>query len=311
VKITIIGLSRVATSLALALKAANDAIEITGYDADLAHAGQVKKLGAIDRSHWNLPAACEKGGLVLIDVPFADLPRMLEVVSESAPPEAVVIDLLPVKRPVLAQVTASLAHPERYVGGHLLCSAHASGEAPSAADVHEAPFYLVTAPETSAAALDVATNLAVAVGAVPRYVDAQEHDGLVAATCQLPAILAGAAIATLDAEGGRQDRGAALERTVSGLVAALGQDPDAQAFVDNGENLLYWIDRYVVELGRLRDIIADSDPSALAELLRAMTAIASRWSGRDADNTPTPMEQGDGGLRSLLLGGLGRRRSAR
>ena len=26
----------------------------------------------------------------------------------------------------LAQVTASLAHPERYVGGHLLCSAHAS-----------------------------------------------------------------------------------------------------------------------------------------------------------------------------------------
>lgn len=310
-KITIVGLSAVATSLALALQSAHEAMDLTGHDADPERATRAKALGAIDRSEWNLPAACEKSGLIVLDVPLAELPRTLTAIGESAPPDAVIIDLLPIKRPVLELVAASLAQPERFVGGHLLCARGAPGSTPAVDDIRGAPFYLVASPITSTAALDVATNLVVAAGAVPRYIDVEEHDGLAAATCQLPALLAAATVAALESEAGRKERNEAIGRTVGAMASTLGEHPDAAVFLGNGENLLYWIDRYVVELRRLRGLIADSELAALTELLGTAAATATRWTQRDTGGEPAPADRGDSGLRGLFLGGLGKRRSPR
>lgn len=309
VKITIVGLGVTGTSLALALKGAHEAMAITGHDPDAERAARAKRLGAIDRSEWNLPAACEQSGLIVLDLPLEELRRTLEAIGDSVAPDAVIVDLAPVKRPVLEYVEGALPHPERFVGGHLLRSPRApAGDEPSAEQVRGATFYLVALPGTSAAALDVATNLAVAAGAAPRYIDAAEHDGLTAATCQLPVVAAAAVAGALATDAGHQERGDSSGHELAVLRSLLAEGQDPAAFLGNGENLLYWIDRYVVELQRLRRLIADGERDALAEGLAKAVENVARWAEGEVEDSPPP--SAEGGLRALFLGSLGRGRSS-
>ena len=56
-RVTIIGLGRIGTSLGLALKASQPKLEIVGHDLAPDRLGAARKLGAVDRTEWNLPAA--------------------------------------------------------------------------------------------------------------------------------------------------------------------------------------------------------------------------------------------------------------
>ena len=200
-------------------------------------------------------------------------------------------------------------HPERFVGGHLLLSPRApAGDEPSAEGIRGATFYLVARPGTSAAALGVATNLAVAAGAAPRYIDAAEHDGLMAATCQLPAVAAAGIASALATDAGRHERGGSFGPELAALRSLLAGEQDPAALLSNGENLLYWIDRYVVELQRLRRLIADGERATLAQGLAEAAENVARWTEGETEGSPSP--SGEGGLRALLLGGLGRSRSS-
>jgi prephenate dehydrogenase len=318
VRITIVGLGMTGTSLALALRnaihsaAVHEDIAITGHDPEPERAARAKRLGAIDRSEWNLPAACEKSGLIVLDLPLEELRRTLETIGGSVAPDAVIVDLAPVKRPVLEFVQQILPHPERFVGGHLLRSPRAPvGGEPSVEQIRGATFYLVALPGTSATALDVATNLAIAVGAEPRHIDAAEHDGLIAATCQLPVVAAAGIMGAMATEAGRQERGGASGCELAALRPVLAEGADPAALLSNSANVLYWIDRYVVELQRLRRLIGDGNGDVLAEALAGAAETVARWTERDSGATPTPPRRGEGGLRDLLLGGLGRGRSSR
>ena len=142
-KITVVGLTVLGTSLALALQGTHEAMAITGHDPDPERAERAKRLGAIDRSEWNLPSACEKSGLIVLDLPLEEMRRTLEAIGDSVAPDAVIVDLAPVKRPVLEYAERILPHPERFVGGHLLRSPRAPvGGEPSAEQIRGATFYL-------------------------------------------------------------------------------------------------------------------------------------------------------------------------
>ena len=322
-KITIVGLGTTGTSLALALRnaairvsrhsaTAQEEIAITGHDPEPERMARARRLGAIDRSEWNLPAACEGSGLIVLDVPLGELRRTLEAIGDSVAPDAVIVDLALVKQPVLEAVQQVLPHPERFVGGHLLLSPHApAGGEPSAERVRGATFYLVALPGTSATALDVATNLAITVGAEPRHIDAAEHDGLIAATCQLPVVAAAGMLGAMATEAGHQERGDASGSELAALRPALIDGADAAALLSNSANLLYWIDRYVVELQRLRRLIGDGDGDGLSVALAEAAETVARWTESDSGAKPTPARRGEGGLRELFLGGLGRSRSSR
>lgn len=307
-RITVVGLTMLGTSLAMALKGAHEAMAIIGHDPDAERAARAKRLGAIDRSAWNLPAACEGSGLIVFDLPLGEMRRTLEAIGDVVAPDAVLVDLVAVKRPVLAIAQEVLPHSERFVGGHLVRSPRSPlGDEPSADLVRGATFYLVASPSTSAEALDVASNLAAAAGAEPRYIDAEEHDGLAAATSQLPVMAAAGVVGAVSTDAGGQERSGASGGELAALRLALEANPDAAALIGNGDNLLYWIDRYVVELQRLRRLIAEGDHDGLAAALARAGETAARWTNDRAVGESSP-SRGGGGLRELFLGTLGRGR---
>ncbi|MCD6520819.1 MAG: prephenate dehydrogenase/arogenate dehydrogenase family protein, partial [Anaerolineae bacterium] len=63
-RLAIVGLGLVGTSVGLALKSLTQEIEIIGHDPEPSRLKRAKELGAIDKSHWNLPRSCEGADII-------------------------------------------------------------------------------------------------------------------------------------------------------------------------------------------------------------------------------------------------------
>ncbi len=308
-KLTIVGLGLLGTSLGLALKAANPAIQITGHDPDPDLVKRAKKLGAIDKSHWNLLAACAEAELIVLDLPLDELAKTFGALKNDLRQGALLVDTASIKAPVLAWAQEILPQTVQYVGGHIVSPKLLWGWAePTATLLQGATFYLV-APEGAAHwALDKAANLATAVGANPYFTDAAEHDGIAAASAQLP-VLAALALANLSRrQAGWQERAKAVSGEWLGLGAMLlASAPGfAQGALANRENVARWLELYLAELGRLRDLLAAADAQALAQEVAQAVQVGVSWLG--GQEPPAPTAEQVNTWRQFFLGSLGRRR---
>ena len=308
-KLTIVGLGTVGTSLGMALKAVNADIEIVGHDPNSERLQRGRKLGAIDKSHWNLVAACEEADLVFLDLPLEEIEKTLAAVGDTLKDGAVVVDTAPVKRPVLDLARRYLGEGAHFVGGHVVSAKLADHPEPSPGLLEGALFYLVSEQDDYPQALDVATNLAQAVGARPRYIDAAEHDGVVAGTSHLPMATALALLGTLGGELGLEERA----RSAGGEIATLDsfleglEDASVSLLLANADNLVHWLDALTTELTALRREITDADVDALTERLKAARERCHQWlAGEGADEAPALEVESP--WRRMFFGGLGRPR---
>jgi len=310
--VTIVGLGMVGTSLGLALKAASSGIAVMGHDPEGQRVSRAKKLGAIDKSHWNLISACESADLILLDLGLETIEGALRALRDNLRERAVIIDLAPVKRPVMAWAESILPERAQFVGGHVVCSRQIPGQTePSAELVRGATFYLV-APERAAPwALEMASNLALAVGAKPLYIDAAEHDGLVAATFGLPLLDALALVETIKGGAGWQERAQSIGGEFAAFANMLINMPEAAAelMVANADNLLHWVDAYGAKVAELRQAISTKDQQTLRAMFAEAQKTCVEWLTKGgAPRSELPMEDVGSGFRTMFLGGLGRKR---
>jgi len=306
VRLAIVGLGLVGTSVGLALKSLTQEIEIVGHDPEPSRLKRAKELGAIDKSHWNLPRSCEGADIILLDLPLDELEKTLRPLAEVVSEETLIIDTIPVKRPVLEIARRSLGGRGRFVGGHVVSPRLLGGAEPSSELLQGAVFFLVATEETPAQAIDTATTLAQAVGATPYYIGPEEHDGLVAAMCQLPWLVAMAVVRSLQVQPGWQDR----SRIVGGEFAALGailaeEEGGLEALWANVDNLRHWLKTCIQELQHLEGLLSQGEKAALEEVL-AQTGEACREWLSPKDERPVG-ESVRSVWRSMFLGNWDRR----
>jgi len=287
VNLTIVGLRTTGTLIGLALKAATSEIPIVGHDPDPVRTRRASRLGAIDKSHWNLISACSKADMILLDLPLDELETTLAALDKELGENVVLIDTCPVKRPVMEIAERTLNHHTQFVGGHLVARAPQMGESELSPDMTKgAAFYLVALPDTSPQALDMTTNLAVAIGAKPQFVDAVEHDGLVAATSQLVLLSALALADTLTDSHGERDR----QQGVGSEYAALGSilnntQVSSSELLANRDNLIRWFDALAEHWSTWRETLTIEAGGKLADEIERVTEISERWM-RSREETP-------------------------
>ena len=306
--LTVVGLGLVGTSIALALKAVSDDITVVGHDADSNRVKRAKELGGIDKSHWNLLAACEEADLILLDVGLKEMKTTLEALGDEVKENTVIVDTFALKRPVLELAQRLLPDETRFVGGNVVSPKLRKTQAPSATLLQGATFFLVPPKGVDSEAVDIASNLAEAVGAAPRYIDATEHDGLAAATLQLPLLSALAMGRTLHAEPGVEERQRAMGGALADMLSLLSGSRalSVDAFLENRENVLRWLDTYGSRLDTLRALLADGEAKSLQEEIARAREIGAEWMGDAVSGEEDEVTRE--GWRGLLSGGLGRRR---
>lgn len=304
--LTIVGLGAVGTSLGLALKATGAEIAVVGHDPDTPRAVRAKKLDAIDKSHWNLISACSRADLILLDLPLEAIQGTFQALKGETKESAVIIDTAPVKRPVLEWAARILPETTQFVGGHVMCSSSALGVAkPSAELLKGATFFLVAPEKVEPWALEVASNLAQAVGAQPCYIDASEHDGLIAAIRQLPVVCALALADLMAAEPGAKDRIRLAGGEWCAVRAALANLPDgtASAIAANAENVIRLLGAYGHKLSELHQILSEGNGQQLEQkLTKAVEAPPTSPSRGPAARTESASQEAGRLWRGMFLG---------
>jgi prephenate dehydrogenase len=320
---TIVGLGLVGSSIGLALKKTGANLEVVGHDKNHEAARSAHKNGCVDRTEWNLISACDGADLIVISTPLAGIKSTLAAIVAELKEGCVVTDTASLKVPVLNWARDCLPATVHFVGGHPIVGkweapgtvtepqetpASGSGHDPAGserpvADLFSGAVYCLTpSTDTPPAALQRVSDLVEAVGAKPYYIDAAEHDGLVAVVEQVPLLLALALQDVVSASPAQREvarlSGADFSRVVAPLTG------DAQKLTEvcdlNAANVTRWLDSLVSTLSSLRKLVAEQDSAALQKAFVSALEARAGWGGWDTQSGET--DYSDFSMAHMVLG---------
>lgn len=282
-RISIVGLGLVGGSIGLAVKKAGVASAVVGHDKDPGASALAKKLGAVDRTDWNLISACEGSDLVVLSVPVGALEDTMKSIGPYLRAGCVVMDTASLKEPVMAWAAAALPEQVHFIGGNPILSGPAEGQGglkSAREDLFQGGlFCLIPSPQADAAAVKLVVDLVSMLGAKPVFFDPAEHDGLLTAVDYLPTILALALMDTVVHQPSWREL-----RRVAGTSFELGTRPamtDPSDFaalcLSNRENLLRWIDTFSVSLASLRKSVAEGSLEEIAQRFEGAAQERQKW----------------------------------
>jgi len=318
-RITIVGLGLIGGSIGLALRQAGAASAVVGHDREPSASNRAKHLGAVDKTDWNLVSACESADLVILSIPVGAVETTMKALGPYLRPGCVVLDTSSLKGPVLQWAADVLPAGVHFVGGNPIVGANAGGLEAARADLfRNRVFCLTPTAQADGAAVKLVIDLVAILGAAPLFVDAAEHDGMLAAVDHLPVLVSLALLETVARHPTwrelRKVAGASLE--IGTQLAAADPAGWAGVFGANRENLVRWLDEFSATLGELRQHLIDDDQlNDLARRFESADEERNKWLADRARNLWEAAQASDLPKRNMLadmfLGGLAPRRPRR
>ncbi len=327
-RVTIVGLGLIGASIGLGLrKWANEqgqrgALEVVGFDIELLHQNEAKRIKAVDRTTWSLAEALREADLIVVATPPSAVPEVFDAIADYAPDGAVVTDTCSTKAAVLRWATERLPQRVHFVGGHPMAGKTQSIEGADA-DLFRGAVWVVTPSLTaSREAIETVLGLVHLLGAEPRFLDPAEHDSYVAAISHVPFLLSVALMRVTSRDAAWREMGQLAAGGFRDTTRLAAGSPRMYRDIcaTNAEAIVRWLDAAIAELPELRTLVAEESDAALERLqeifeqardARLEWATQERRPGELAHDTAGELSQLSVGqhLQQLFLGGLmGRRR---
>jgi prephenate dehydrogenase len=307
--LTIIGTGLIGGSIGLGLKAGKlSDIEIVGYDDDRAAMGDAKRMGAIDRTAPNLPEAVRSAKMVVIAVPPLAVRQVMEDITPHLVDGAVITDTSSTKTMSARWARELLPGNVSFVGGHPMAGKEQQGIKAAEATLFKDKAWVVTpSPMANEGAVRSVLGMVNIVGAEPLFVDAEEHDQYVAAISHLPLVMS-AALFSLVRQSPSWDDIAPLAASGFRDMTRLASGEPRMAHdicASNGDAIAHWIDRYIVELQRYKDLMLENRKNLFktfseVQIQRDAFMAGERPRRQPAVETPSVKDA----MGNMLLGGL-------
>ncbi|MGB8648335.1 MAG: prephenate dehydrogenase [Anaerolineae bacterium] len=279
--IAIVGLGLMGGSLALALRAAGDAVgPIIGVDRDPAVVQAALARGAIAEGYAGLGAFLAGADIIVLAAPVRTIIDLVPVVGALAHPGALVLDLGSAKGEVIRAMD-QLPPDLHAVGGHPMCGKETSGLAAADAQLYRDKLFILTPTARSdKAGLARAAWLAQTVGARSEVMDAARHDQLVAAVSHVPFLVAANLVHT--ASGWAEHDPAVWRTAASGFrdttrLAASDTTMMLDILLTNRDCIRACLQDYVHSLSELATLVANGDAAVLAPWLAAAAESRRMW----------------------------------
>jgi len=286
IRIAIIGLGLIGTSLGMALRNADPKespighITITGFDRDPKVTREARGRLAIDREARTLAEAVHDAQIVVVATPVRAIRDVFSELASLLPNGAIVTDVASTKAMVCRWASELLPSTVTFIGGHPMAGREQSG--PGAADpdlFRDAIYCLTTISTTTPQAVEAVEAMVRTIGAKPYYIDPEEHDAYVAGISHLPLLLSvGLVTATGNSPAWKEMAPLAATgfRDVSRLASG---DPHMQRdiLLTNPHGLSRWIDELIRFLVTARDQITAGDAEAIERLLQQAKATRDAW----------------------------------
>lgn len=279
-RIAIIGLGLIGGSLGLALKKAKaTGTGIVGFSRRWETIVKAKECGVIDQAARDLASAVAGANLVIIATPVMTIKEVLERISEHLLPECVVTDTGSTKAKIMQWADEYLPPGVSFIGGHPMAGKETSGVDEADADLFRGCVYCLTpAPEASSQAIQAVVRLVETIGAKPLFIDAEEHDNLVAGVSHLPILLSAAFVSATIKSPSWAEMSKLAARGYRDLSRLASGNPGMSRDIclTNQEQIVYWIGRYIEELGEYRRLIGE-DSEELGKAFARAREARERW----------------------------------
>jgi prephenate dehydrogenase len=275
--ISIIGLGLIGGSLALSLRQHGLATRLIGVESNAAYARRALELGLVDEMAADLASAVAPAGLVIVAVPMdamlAVLPQVLDLVADGQ----VVIDVGSTKNNLLAAVAG---HPRRrqFVAVHPMAGTEYSGPDAAVRGLFEGKTLVVCeAGASDPAAVAAVEALFRALPMRVLHLGAADHDLHTAYVSHISHLTSFAlALTVLEKEQRGEQR--IFDLAGGGFASTVRLAKSAPAtwvpiFRQNRENVLDVLDEHLVQLNKLRDLLASEDYVGLTTQLEQANEI--------------------------------------
>jgi prephenate dehydrogenase len=268
-RIAIIGLGLIGGSIGLALKHSElKDVEIVGVARTRDTVQRAKKLRAIDRDEA-LPEDAVKGArLVIVAAPILATEHIFREIAPQLEPGAVVTDAGSTKANVMRWAAELLPEHAHFVGGHPMAGKETPGIASADGDLfREKTWVVVPSVHAPESAIRTVVGLAQIAGANPVFMDADEHDSYVAAISHLPLALSSALFSVAFGSAAWPELAQLASSGFRDTTRLASGSPEMahDIMISNRENVLHWIDRFQVELSRVRQTIAAGESKDVIE----------------------------------------------
>jgi prephenate dehydrogenase len=230
-----------------------------------------------------------------------------------------VTDVASVKASIMELAKRLLPTTVSFVGGHPMAGGTGSIDAATADLFRDARWCLTPSVRASEEAVELVLGLVAALGAKSYFVDAHEHDGLVAGISHLPFSVAAAMVSTLSAQPSWREMKVLAAGGFRDTTRVAEGSPTMHRDIAlaNGPALTGWLDHFIAELSTLRDRIAAGDAAALTAFFEATQDARIAWriererqlaEGEVGERVGAEVPSLSESMQQMFFGGLGRRR---
>jgi prephenate dehydrogenase len=280
-KIAIFGVGLIGGSFALALKKAGVVEQVVGVGRQLATLQRAQELGIIDAIASSVADAVAGAELILIAAPVAQTGAILASIEPHLQAGAIVTDSGSTKSDVvLAARTALGGKIAQFVPGHPIAGREQNGPEAALAELY-AGKKVVLAPLPENAEQDIARVAAAwqQCGALIHRLSPQQHDAVFAAVSHLPHVLA---YALVDDIANKPHAASLFQYAASGFrdfTRIAGSSPEMWRDISlaNREALLGELDAYLLQLTRLRGLLAAGDGPGLEAVYSNAQQARHNW----------------------------------
>jgi len=280
VLVTIIGLGLIGGSIGLALRQGKEpGWEIVGCSRRQETIASALSSGAIERGETNLKNAVKRADFVIIATPVLTVKEIFSKIAPHLSSGCIVTDTASTKVHVMKWAATILPPTLGFIGGHPMAGRETYGIQAAKADLFRGCTYCLTPSEkASPKSIDTVTGIVKRLGAIPFFIDAQEHDNLVGGISHLPMLLSAALVSltTKNPSWSKMSKLAASGYHDLSRLASGNPEVNAHICLSNKEAIVNWIDKFSKELEKYRQLVAEGD-KRLEQALTEANKARQEW----------------------------------
>lgn len=275
--VAIIGLGLLGGSIGLSVRADLPDTKTSGYDEDPDVRARARELNLAD-TIFDDPADAVRGAdLVILCVPVGAMGYAARAIAPGLSADALISDVGSSKRTITDALAKALPD-HQVIPAHPVAGTENSGPDAGFASLFHQRWCIVTPPEgADAAKLAQLVSFWETLGAMVETMDAKHHDLVLAVTSHIPHLIAYTIVGTAsDLED--VTRSEVIKYSAGGFrdftrIAASDPTMWRDVFLHNKDAVLEMLDRFLTDLGMMREAIKAGDGEMLFDLFARTRAI--------------------------------------
>ncbi len=277
--ISIIGTGLIGSSMALGLRGRCNVI--LGFDKNPRNIGYAEKMGIVDVDS-SYEGICACSDIIIVSVPSDIALEFLPDILSKSKEDVVVIDVSSTKMPICRKLKN---HPKRknLVATHPMAGIEIGGPQNADAAILRGRKVVICQSElNSRLALELALDLFDSLGMHPEFMDAEQHDSLVALVSHLPQMVA-YGLANTVSKASKDDEWCRLAASGFDSVSRLASSPTnvwLPIINQNKDFITQYLNLFISQMENLKEMIADGNDNELTDFITQSQVVRDKFQNR-------------------------------